>query len=183
MKKIIYLLLSFFLADLSLARDFYAKNVALDIERYRYFIELNDHSAQIKGSAVITVRTLTAMAALELDLGQADKAGKGMQVLGVTMRGQDLTYQHQGEKLKIILPETVATNTVFDLQVDYEGEPRSGLHIGQNKFGDRVFFADNWPDQGRQWLPSIDHPRCTDSCQSDGDRRRSICNARKCQIK
>jgi aminopeptidase N len=158
MKKIIYFLLSLFLVELSYARDFYTKNAALDIERYRYFIELSDQSGKIKGSAVISVRALTTMAAFELDLGQVDESGKGMRVLRVSMLGQNLEHQHRGEKLKIMLPEMLAANAVFDLHIDYEGEPRSGLHIGQNKFGDRVFFADNWPDQGHQWLPSIDHP-------------------------
>ena len=28
----------------------------------------------------------------------------------------------------------------------------------KNKFGERVFFSENWPDNARQWLPMIDHP-------------------------
>ena len=30
--------------------------------------------------------------------------------------------------------------------------------IGKNKFGDRGFFGDNWPDRGHHWLPVVDHP-------------------------
>jgi aminopeptidase N len=44
------------------------------------------------------------------------------------------------------------------LSIDYFGIPADGLIISNNKFGNRTFFADNWPDRGRNWLPCIDHP-------------------------
>ena len=30
--------------------------------------------------------------------------------------------------------------------------------ISGNKYGDRTFFGDNWPDRARHWLPCVDHP-------------------------
>lgn len=30
--------------------------------------------------------------------------------------------------------------------------------ISKNKYGDRTFFGDNWPNRARNWLPVIDHP-------------------------
>jgi len=35
--------------------------------------------------------------------------------------------------------------------------PDAGLRIGPNKYGDRTFFSDNWPNRARSWLPTIDH--------------------------
>jgi len=32
------------------------------------------------------------------------------------------------------------------------------LIIGKNKYSDRGFFGDNWPDRAHHWLPVIDHP-------------------------
>jgi aminopeptidase N len=156
----IFLLLLMFFASVGTgnARDFYVRDSAIDIERYRYFIELSDESMQVKGKALIKIRVLTRMQELALDLGQIDSTGKGMRVLGVSLGNQSLVANHHGDKLKILLPESMAPDTVFELEVRYEGEPRSGLHISKNKFGERVFFADNWPDQGHQWLPSVDHP-------------------------
>lgn len=142
----------------SWSRDFYLKNSAVDIQRYRYFIELNDENAVIKGRAVIRIRANARLNELALDLGQRDEAGKGMQVSSVQMAGQSLVSQHSQDKLKIQLPEPQPANAEFELEIMYQGEPKSGLFISNNKFGDRVFFADNWPDHGHQWLPSIDHP-------------------------
>jgi aminopeptidase N len=158
MKNFLCFLTLVLASNLGVARDFYTKNPGIDVERYRYFIELNDDNARIQGRAIITIHALIPIAELELDLAQLNDAGKGMRVLEATMLGQHLSIQHQGEKLKIQLPQVQAINSVFELQIAYEGEPSSGLHISKNKFGDRVFFADNWPDQGHQWLPGIDHP-------------------------
>lgn len=142
----------------ALARDFYVKNPAIDVERYRYFIELNDENAQIKAKAIIRIHALSTLREFELDLGQRDEAGKGMLVSAVSLAGQALVASQAQDKLKILLPDTQAANTVFEIEITYQGEPKSGLFISNNKFGERVFFADNWPDHGHQWLPSIDHP-------------------------
>ncbi|MCJ7467490.1 MAG: M1 family peptidase, partial [Maribacter sp.] len=34
-----------------------------------------------------------------------------------------------------------------------------------NKYGDRTFFSDNWPDKGRNWLATIDHPYDKATCE------------------
>ncbi|SPE28694.1 Peptidase M1, membrane alanine aminopeptidase (fragment) [Candidatus Sulfopaludibacter sp. SbA3] len=40
----------------------------------------------------------------------------------------------------------------------YHGIPADGLRAVKNKYGDRCFFSQNWPDLAHQWLPMIDHP-------------------------
>lgn len=44
------------------------------------------------------------------------------------------------------------------MKISYHGTPADGLLIQQNKFGQRSFFVDNWPNRAHNWLPSIDHP-------------------------
>ena len=44
------------------------------------------------------------------------------------------------------------------ITIEYEGIPNEGLKIGPNKYGDRTFFSDNWPNKARNWLPTVDHP-------------------------
>ena len=42
--------------------------------------------------------------------------------------------------------------------IEYHGIPADGLIISENKFGDRTFFGDNWPDRAHHWIPVVDHP-------------------------
>src|SRR6478672_3808793 len=36
------------------------------------------------------------------------------------------------------------------------GIPRDGLIISTNKYGERTFFSDNWPNRAHQWIPCVD---------------------------
>jgi aminopeptidase N len=42
--------------------------------------------------------------------------------------------------------------------VTYRGVAATGLHIVNNKFGEKCFFSWNWPVLAHQWLPVVDHP-------------------------
>ncbi|MBR7800034.1 M1 family metallopeptidase [Undibacterium fentianense] len=158
MKKLLVGFSLFVLSFTSVGRDFYVKNAALDVQRYRFSLELNDENDQIKGVAIISLKAKSVLNEFQIDLGQIDSSGKGMRVTSIESEGKALPINHVADKLHIVLPNHLEANSVINLKIAYEGVPKSGLHISKNKFGDRVFFADNWPDQGHHWLPSIDHP-------------------------
>ncbi|MBK8142123.1 MAG: hypothetical protein IPK57_14870 [Chitinophagaceae bacterium] len=40
----------------------------------------------------------------------------------------------------------------------YKGYPADGLIISKNQFGNRTFFADNWPNRAHNWFPCVDDP-------------------------
>jgi aminopeptidase N len=42
--------------------------------------------------------------------------------------------------------------------VRYGGEVRDGLVMRTDSLGRWMAFGDNWPDRGRHWIPSVDHP-------------------------
>ena len=46
----------------------------------------------------------------------------------------------------------------FTFTVRYRGIPADGLLHSNNIHGERTIFANNWPNQIRNWLPMIDHP-------------------------
>lgn len=140
------------------ARDTYTRQPEIDIQHYRFQLQVSDQSDQIHGQAQVCLNVLQTITSFHLDLGSPAADGKGMQVSAVKLNQRALSFSHINDVLTLQLGESVAAGTSLCVDIDYQGEPRSGLHISKNKFGDRVFFADNWPDQGRQWLPVIDHP-------------------------
>jgi len=52
-----------------------------------------------------------------------------------------------------------------DFLIGYHGVPADGLIISANKYDERTFFGDNWPNRARHWLPTIDHPYEKASCE------------------
>ena len=100
------------------------------------------------------------MRAVRLDLISASAAqgGKGMRVSDVMMNGTAIPFTHANDVLLVPLATAPVVNQRARLVVRYRGTPATGLKIGNNKYGDRTFFSDNWPDKARHWLPTIDHP-------------------------
>lgn len=83
--------------------------------------------------------------------------GFGMTVTAVTMGDQSLEFDHHNDRLHIKFPVPTRAGQKLIFTVSYHGTPAAGLFIGKNKYGDRVFFTDNWPNKARNWLATIDH--------------------------
>jgi aminopeptidase N len=92
-------------------------------------------------------------------------ANKGMTVSSVMSEGKALSFTHEGQELRIKLPTFSQRNQRTTYTITYSGVPATGLKIGNNKYGDRTFFSDNWPDKGRNWLPIVDHPYDKATCE------------------
>ena len=141
--------------------DTYPKNPSLDALNYAFTIELSDTTDMIVGELALDVRfTGPGVRAVRLDLigTSAAQDGKGMRVSGVTMNGSAVPFTHLSDVLLVPLASAPAVNQRARLVVRYRGTPATGLKIGNNKYGDRTFFSDNWPNKARHWLPTIDHP-------------------------
>ena len=130
----------------------------IDITHYSFTIELNDSTDVISGYAEVSLLCKKGINDFELDLIGKNNEGKGMQVNTVTLNGSSLKFTHQNNKIKIFLSNQASANDTFTVVISYSGIPKDGLIISKNKYGDRTFFADNWPDRGRNWLPIVDHP-------------------------
>ena len=131
----------------------------IDIIHYRFQLSLNDSNDSIKGQASILGVFLNPGNEIMLDLVQAKKGKgeKGMVVSNVTGAGVK-EFRHTNDKLLVKFNTTAALNDSFRVNINYQGIPADGLIISNNKFGNRGFFADNWPNRGHHWLPCIDEP-------------------------
>ena len=164
---LICVLVFLFSPNLALA-DNYPKNPKIDILNYAFKIGLSDTSDEIQGVAKIDVRYLSdGVTSLRFDLIKASPAlgNKGMTVTHVLSEGKSLNYKHENEALFIELPAPSQINRQILYIISYHGLAASGLKISNNKYGDRTFFSDNWPDKGRNWLPIIDHPYDKATCE------------------
>jgi aminopeptidase N len=128
----------------------------IDVQHYEFSIALTDTSDLIKGKAAIDVLCIKDAQAITFDLIAKNNNRKGMAVVQVTENGKPLTFTHTNNLLTITAP--VKSGERKKLVITYEGIPDNGLIISKNKYGHRVFFADNWPNRARHWLPCIDHP-------------------------
>ncbi len=83
--------------------------------------------------------------------------GRGMTVTEVATNGKALPFEHRNNLLHISVPAGYKSGDKFSFVVSYHGIPATGLFIGNNKYGDRVWFTDNWPNKAQNWLATIDH--------------------------
>lgn len=145
------------------ATDPYPRNESIDIRHYQFNLVLNDSTDRISGETTIDIRFRKEVTFFELDLASR-QGDKGMEVISVTSQGQSMRFTHQNDRITITIPSTLA-NEDRTFTIRYAGIPQDGLIIGRNKFGDRTFFGDNWPNRAHFWLPVIDHPYDKATCE------------------
>jgi aminopeptidase N len=140
------------------ATDTYPKNEAIDICHYDFHLEVNDSTNVIYGESSLTIFFKKSISTFSLDLASKDNTGKGMEVMEVSISGNKINFTHANGKIKLVLAHPVKASETLIVKIKYQGEPIDGLLIGNNKYGDRGFFGDNWPDRAHYWLPVVDHP-------------------------
>jgi aminopeptidase N len=135
-------------------------NDGIDVQHYVFSLQLEDQTDVIRGEASVMVHfTDSGLRAIELDLvGQSGGNGTGMQVKEVRVGPEPVPFVHEDDRLQIKLDQPSVAGEERTVTVVYEGVPADGLIISTNKYGDRTFFGDNWPNRARHWLPTVDHP-------------------------
>lgn len=140
------------------ASDKYPRNASVDVLKYDFSVTLNDSTDRIDGRAGVKFIFKEQSDSVTLDLTGPGVDGKGMSVISVSAGSFQVTWQHSGEKLKVLFNGPVMAGDTVTLLIKYSGIPSDGLIISENKFGERVFFSDHWPDRSHDYLPCIDHP-------------------------
>jgi len=130
----------------------------IDVQQYDFSITVSDSSDVIRGTAGVTIIMLKETPVITLDLISKKNNGKGMTVTAVTEKGKELSFQHTNDVITIQLPVVARPGAKKEIVIQYEGIPADGLIISENKYRQRVFFADNWPNRARHWIPCVDHP-------------------------
>jgi len=131
----------------------------IDVLHYSFMLSLDDKNDTIIGMAYVNFVRDSGTKEVVFDLVNEAEA-KGMRVSVVTdgtANVRQLPFLHANNKLTIQLPASTAKDT-FQLMITYSGVPKDGLIISKNKYGERTFFADNWPNRAHHWIPCVDRP-------------------------
>ncbi|MGI9202622.1 MAG: M1 family metallopeptidase [Woeseiaceae bacterium] len=147
------------LSQTSLA-DTYPVDNSIDVVHYRFALALSDQTDEVVGKATVSLEFLrpgTRQVRLDLIKRSPEHNGRGMVVHSVMHNGDALAFDHDVGSLLVDLPGRSRANENMDITIEYSGIPVTGLLIKNNKYGERTFFSDNWPDKARNWLPTIDH--------------------------
>ena len=167
MRRIAWVALLAAAAAANLGADTYPRQIGIDTVHYQFRLTLSDDTDQIVGETSITVKfVVDKVGAIQLDLANLS-GGKGMTVASVRRGGaidipgpasDALVYTHEQNRLRIVLPVPGRAGQEFTFTVRYSGIPAAGLLHSNNIHGERTIFANNWPNNIRNWLPTIDHP-------------------------
>ena len=155
------LLLCIIVYPVVVSADDYPVNKNIDIKHYSFELSLSDNTDEIFGNAKIYLLfKKSGLKTFRLDLinKTLERKGKGMQIDSVTLGNVSIPYTHQNDEIIINLPHGSVANAEFAISIKYHGIPFDGLKIGPTRNGDRSFFAENWPNKTRHWLPTYDHP-------------------------
>jgi aminopeptidase N len=136
----------------------FAQNTYPDVLHYQFTIRVSDTSNRIQGRAQIRYQATSNSPFVQFDLHQQESNGKGMAIRSVQVDGQSATFTHTNHVVSIPLSAAQQTGSTHTVEINYAGVPADGLIIGKNKFGDRTFFADNWPNRAHYWIPCHDAP-------------------------
>lgn len=128
--------------------------LTVGVVSYHFTISIPETGDTIEGRAAIEVLRPRGGAADTLSLDLVAMTVREVRDAGT---GGPLRYSYDGRELRIALP-AVARPGKQTIAVAYHGRPRDGLVAGTNVRGRPSFFADNWPDRARHFIPVVDHP-------------------------
>jgi len=133
------------------AADSYPRQ-PLDVLHYDVSVSFVPELAY-EGRARVDVRLLAeGLSELRLDFD-------GPRVDRVSVHGERLAFRNEAGRLVVDLGRPRRRGEILPVLVEYHGSPDGkGLRAGRNAHRHRTLFADNWPENARRWIPSIDHP-------------------------
>lgn len=152
-----YLLIIFFIA----AGLFTKAQNNIDVLHYEYHLDLSDQHDTVYGRAKISFLTVQPCDSIIIDLVGTGNGKKGMIVtktLWDPFSAILLPFRQDNNKLYINLGNHHNSGDTSFVTIHYKGIPDDGLIISKNKYGDKTFFADNWPNRAHHWIPCVDRP-------------------------
>lgn len=125
-----------------------------DVQRYSFSVCINKNNDSVMVSGTIDFKLLKKTDTLVFDLMNIDKKGKGMKIISIKFGDKALGFRHANNLVYMQNPITGAGYSSISFK--YKGVPANGLIIGKNKYGEKTWFSDHWPNRARYWLLCVD---------------------------
>ncbi|MDB3906708.1 M1 family metallopeptidase [Crocinitomicaceae bacterium] len=130
----------------------------VDILNYDVSIELEDSTDEIRVYELITFKLDAPCDSFFIDLfSQNDSTGMHL-FPEILIDFENTKFRHENDRIWIHAKSEWEVGSVHEIKLFFTGVPETGLIIGKNKFGNRTFFGDNWPNRAHHWFACIDHP-------------------------
>lgn len=155
--KLFCLVLFIGTASIAIGQDYLKRYKQLDVLQYDLKINLQETQNKIVVKENVTIQFLQKSDSFQLDLVGRFEDSLGMKITTITADNQSVNFRQYAEKVTLF-PGAISKSEKRTFTIQLEGIPTDGLIIGQNKFGDRTFFADNWPMRAKYWFACVDHP-------------------------
>ena len=129
----------------------------LDVADYELVLDYDPASGELEGSARLDAALTVETDRIELDF-------QGLEVGGVTVDGDDATFDQGADKLTIELGDAREAGTDLELVVDYAGVPEpvptdalGGVEVGWHGGAEGSFVLSE-PEGASTWYPVNNHP-------------------------
>jgi aminopeptidase N len=155
--KLLCLVLGLSTAYLAIGQDYLKRSKQLDVLQYELKLNLFEKQSKIIVHENVTIQFLQKSDSFQLDLVGRFQDSLGMKISTISLDNQPISYKQYTEKVTLYTA-TISKGETRTFVIQFEGIPTNGLIIGKNKFGDRTFFADNWPMRAKHWFACVDHP-------------------------
>lgn len=123
-----------------------------DVLHYSFDWKINFYSEYIQGEAKVRARSLVSnLSQVSLHLSN------NIVVTGIFQNMFPLSYDHSNDLLTIHLMQTYNSGEELEVEITYEGFPRSGLNFSYHENQPIIWSLDE-PTGARQWFPCYDLP-------------------------
>lgn len=143
-----------------LSRPRFAPDRSVDVEHYRLDVAFDPEKREVRGTVSITMSPLhDGLAEVELDAGP-------MTIEAISAGGEEtaapLTYRHDANRLRIVLPRAYRQGEALTLHIRYAARPDRGLYfVGPDAaYPDKPaqVWSQGESEDNRYWMPSFDFP-------------------------
>lgn len=129
----------------------------IDVLHYKFSISVHNQNDTIYGIAEIKLKILQPTSTFVIQLTPQDNKGRGMTIDAIGSAAT-IPFTQIDDKINIQSSHLFKKNDTIIFKIHYHGIPQDGFIISKNKYGDRTFFADNWPNRAHFWIPCKDVP-------------------------